>query len=208
MSDKNLEAVRLSIEAWLIGKVRIDEFNADPPKKLFSAHPTSQRALPANTCIGFPVRDLEYERTESNSARGKAVLPYTLVYRYASQTPLERLPYRDIESLVEYLHVAALMDLSGCSAISDVSMEQEEVPVNIARDGTDQDDWLISAYFSFVVEFAVTAVNVHPDYAPAADPDPSAQIERISISTYRADAAAIEDNTLDANLLSTITPNP
>jgi hypothetical protein len=192
MADSNIKEVRIQVKAWLQTQIRIDSWDADPPRELYSIHSTELNLLPANTGIEYPVENLLYFRTGSNSIKGSGTFPYSIVFRYSGELTLDELPLSELESLVQYIQGKALLENPGCS-ISSVQFEAKNNPLVISREEGDQGDWLAYCNFSFSFEFNVTSLELNPDFEPPV-PNPDAPPLVVSDLALKINKAKINFN--------------
>lgn len=196
----NLASVRSQLKEWLAAQIRIDEFDADPPRRLQTR--LDNRPVPANTCISYPVSNLDFAETGFESITGTATFSYSIVYRFAQELTLETLPISDLESVAQYLRARSILSLAGCGAIRRVAPLESEYPIQISRDGTDQDDWLVYVHLSLRASFALTEFGISPDYGVPTD-DTDVALNSIGLKTYRANLG-LTPSTLDSDILLTL----
>ncbi|MBD2256656.1 hypothetical protein [Pseudanabaena sp. FACHB-2040] len=201
----NIQTVRQRLQSWITGLVRIDAFDADPPKALLSPSSTEQSLRPANTCIAYPVKDLVYERTDLQGICGRGRFAYSIAYRYPGELTLDEIPIQKLEGVVQYLQGMSLLGLAGSGGIKHVEPDAEEFPIQLERDGTDQDDWLVYCNLALLIEFNLTDFDLDPDFGPA--PEQPVGIDQLTIAVNRAevgfDADVPADYTLDTEIVIT-----
>jgi len=200
----NIQASRERIREWLSETVRIDEFNADPPEQLFTLVPvagssTEKRPVPANTCIEYPVKELSYEQHSLQGLTGRGLFTYSIVHRYSQDLTLDQLPIDKHEGLSQYLTGQAILGLGGCGGIKQVEAEEQEFPVQVSRDETSQNDWLIYVHLSVYCTFALTEFDLDPDFQ-IAPPPVADEFNNLNVRIYRASLGLdpLSDSVLDA----------
>lgn len=204
----NIQTTRQTLKSWLEGLIRVDAWDADPPDKLYSDASTEGNILPANTAIEYPVKDLTYSRESIKTLTGSGLFPFSIVYRYSEQLTLAQLPLDRLEGLVQYIQGNALLELQGCGSIKSVAPDQEEFPVQVERDGTDQADWLVYCNITLLVSFALTDFDLSPEFAGSNTPPAAPNFNQLNLSIYRSVVGFDPDTPADSTLDSEITLNP
>lgn len=168
----NISSLRESLRDWFSTLARIDSFQLDVPADLYSEVSTQTKLLPANTLREYPAENLSYQRTGINTVVGSGTFPYSLIFRYAGEISYHQLPLSELESLVEYIQVSAILNPPSC-AIRSIEADALEATVNPQRDGTNQEDWIVYCNFSLTITFNLSELSLPPDFGtPPEEPIP------------------------------------
>lgn len=189
---RNLETVRAGLRAWISSIIRIDAFDADPPLKLTTV--VDGRGLPANTCIEYPVKALEMTSLGHNSLSAIAEFVYSICYRYPAQRTLDTLPIGKLEAVYQAIIGKAILGVC-VEGVTNITPIVLATPVQVSRDSTSQNDWLVYVHFSLQGSFSVTSLELDPDYAPVEPSEPDFELSTIGIRTYNQSST---DVALDA----------
>jgi len=202
----NIQTVRAELKEWLSGLIRIDVFDIDEPRQLYTTTIDGQgneRQVPANCAVSYPVKDLAYERHGTGSVTGSGLFIYTIVYKYKRDLNLNELPVSELEGLVQYLHVQAILTLGGCGAIRSLEIEPDEFPIQISRSeaSAGQEDWLVHVHLQLRIDFALTDFDISPDFAIAGPEFADADTD-LNIQVFRSkQGALLTQNTLDSEFI-------
>lgn len=197
----DIRTARASLRSWLESLVRIDQWDADSPDRLYADGSTAELPLPAVSAIQYPVKELSFTRDGLNTITGNGVFTFSLIYRYPGELTHFELPIERVEAVAQFLYCQSLLGLSGCSGLKQVQPAFEEFPVAMTRTGDDQSDWLLHVHIVLDASFAVTELSLPPEFGPTGvDPGDIADFDQLSIKTYRASLNNLTDNVLDATI--------
>lgn len=203
----NIQTTRTALRAWFGRQIRIDEWDADHPTKLFAAGSSQALPLPACTAIEYPVKDLGYKLDGLATVYGTGSFTFSIVYRYSGALKIDQLPLSRVEAVAQYLHAMSLLSLGGSDGINSAQPDIEEYPVQISRVDDDQGDWLIFIHIVLLIDFSLTEFDLPPEFQPPGyDGDGnSGDIDRLSLEIYRGKSGKVTtDNNLDYSQTLTI----
>lgn len=199
----NITTTRAKLRQWLESFIRIDQWDADPPDKLYSSTSTDAALYPANTAIEYPVKNLIYRRTDVSGVTGAGEFSISIVYRYPGELTLHELPVEKMEAVSQYIQAMSLLSLSGCEGIRHAEpADNNEFPVQVQRMENDQSDWLIFCNVTLLIEFALTDFGIDPEFGTP--PEAPTPLDNLDVRIYRSvagfDTTDPADSTLDAEL--------
>ena len=165
----NIITVRTNLTNWLSTLVRIDSFSLDIPRDLSSPLSSNLLNLPGNTLRQYPAEKVHYKKIGINSVEGSSVFPFSIIYRYPGYLQYKELPIIQLESLLEYIQVNALMGDLECGFkkvevdSTDASVNPQRLgglirePVNPKPESVDQNenDWIVYINFAFTITYAM-----------------------------------------------------
>jgi hypothetical protein len=196
----NIQSTRRSLREWFAKQIRIDEWDADAPTKLFAANSSASLPLPACTAIEYPVKDLGYKLDGLATIYGTGSFTFSIVYRYSGHLKIDQLPLSRVEAVAQYLHAMSLLSLGGVEGIQSASPDIEEYPVQISRVDDDQGDWLIFIHIVLLVDFSLTELSLPPEFQPPGydGGGNSGDIDRLSLEVWRGKSGKVAtEKTLD-----------
>ena len=159
------------------------------------------QTLKSATLIILPVVDSLVELRGQTEARAIATFNIILRYRYPNELEYHQVGVARLERLQEALTIRALWQLGNYRHITKLEAAELDYPVNVARNESEQNDWVADVRLSFIVHYNIVDIDIPPEFGGIV---PTEEVfNSLRIRTFESPIpAAVAGSVLDMDYLS------